>query len=155
MGPETWSEGESQTLREGSNEIEIAPHVTATGPRLRIRSLRGGHTVDLDPLELEGLTRLPFTPFAPLDGTDFGEERRVVTVAGLRVLRNEFAMVGVGMTTDSDRPRLRVCNMGSGAEVKLGASQLARLAALHHRDLAPLIDPSGLAAGREPEPDQV
>lgn len=154
MDPEIWREGRSETLREGPDEVQVSELVTSTGPRLRIHSLRDGDSVDLDPLELEGLTRLPFTPFPHLESDHDGEGSRVVTPTGLHVLRNEFAMVGIGVT-EEPAARLRVCNMGSGAEVRLRASQLVRIAHLRHRDLAPLVDPSGLAAEREPEPDQV
>jgi hypothetical protein len=148
-------------LREGDVEVEVSPHVTPTGPRLRLRSLPGGESLDLDPLELEGLTRLAFVTFPQLhDGP--GEIESDFVVGGgadLEILRNEFAMVAVtveeGPEEGPDGGSLRVRNMGSGAEVVLRAHHLERLVRLHHRDLAPLVDPSGLAAAAEPDPDQV
>ena len=144
-------------LGEGRDEVEVTEHVTGTGPRLRIRSLAEEAAVDLDPLELEGLTRLPFTTFPALE--DRLDEADAETVFGppgdLRILRNEFAMVGVSVAGGAGGPRLRVRNMASGAEVRLRPGHLARLTRLRHRDLAPLVDPSGLAAEEEPDPDQV
>src|SRR5687767_2896818 len=52
-----------QTLGDGEDEVEVSEEVTGTGPRLRIRSVGMAVEVDLDPFELEGLTRLPFTSF--------------------------------------------------------------------------------------------
>jgi hypothetical protein len=149
---------ERTVLREGSDEVEVTQQVTGTGPRLRIRSLVEDAAVELDPLELEGLTRLPFTAFPALEdrldeadaGLAFGPPE-----PDLRILRNEFAMVGVSVADDPEGPRLRVRNMASGAEVRLKPGHLARLTRLRHRDLAPLVDPSGLAAEEEPDPDQV
>ena len=149
---------EREVLREGSAEVEVSREVTPTGPRLRIRSVGAGVAVDLDPLELEGLTRLPFTPFPVFqeDGEEFGEELVFGPAdPGLHVLRNEFAMVGVSVADRPEGRRLRVRNMGSGAEISLHAGQLDRLTRLKHRDLSPLVDPSGLAAESEPDPDQV
>ena len=153
-----------ENLDDGEERIEVSEEITATGPRLRIRSVRRAVAVDLDPLELEGLTRLPFTTFPPLgppvmgdqgDAADAAEVRLGAPDPGLHVLRNEFAMVGVGVSDEPDGRRLRVRNMSSGAEILLRPTQLDRLTVLRHRDLAPLVDPSGLAAQAEPDPDQV
>ena len=147
-----------EVLREGAVEVEVSEEVTESGPRLRIRSLGGETSLALDPLELEGLTRLPFTPFDPLEGLSGGLGEDLVVAPpgpGLAILRNEFAMVGVGVAEGPGGPRLLVRNMASGAEVRLGPAQLERLTRVRHRDLAPLVDPSGLVAEIEPDPDQV
>lgn len=147
-----------ELLREGAVAVEVSHHVTETGQRLRIRSVGRQAVVDLDPFELEGLTRLPFTPFAPLEEARDDVDQDVVLAAPddrLEILRNEFAMVGVSVADGPDGRRLRVRNMGSGAEVRLRAGQLDRLTELRHQDLAPLVDPSGLSSEEEPDPDQV
>ncbi len=149
---------ERELLREGGDAVEISQRVTATGQRLRIHSLARGAVVDLDPFELEGLTRLPFTPFAPLEEARDELDPDVVLAGaddGLEILRNEFAMVGISIADGPDGRTLRVRNMGSGAEVRLRAGQLERLTRLRHQDLAPLVDPSGLSSEEEPDPDQV
>lgn len=147
-----------QTLGDGEDEVEVSEEVTGTGPRLRIRSVGMAVEVDLDPFELEGLTRLPFTPFPLLGASPVPQEGEIglgASEAALHILRNEFAMVGVSVTQDTEGPRLRIRNMASGAEILLPPEQLAKLTTLRHRDLAPLVDPSGLAAEEEPDPDQV
>jgi hypothetical protein len=161
-----------ETMGEGEDEVEISEESTGTGPRLRIRSVGKAVELDLDPIELEGLTRLPFTSFpalGPAPGPALGPEPGPALgaspdlhqggvgaqEAGLHILRNEFAMVGVSVTEEPDGPRLRVRDMASGAEILLPPEQLAKLTRLRHRDFAPLVDPSGLAAEEEPDPDQV
>lgn len=142
----------------GQEPVVVCEEVTATGPRLRIALSSGAAEVVLDPLELEGLTRLPYTAFPPLEGAP---DRAGVLIghtdpeATLQILRNEFAMVGIGFAEDEGGGRLVIRNMGSGAEVLLAAEQLARLTGLRHAQLAPLVDPSGLVAAEEPDPDQV
>ncbi len=138
-------------------EVEVSPEVTPTGPSLRIRSVGHGSVLVLDPLELEGLTRLPFTPLPGLEGAadETGDRSPGRAEAGHEILRNEFAMVAVTLAAGPDGGRLLVRNMGSGAAVGLGAAELDLLSRLRHRDLAPLVDPSGLAAQSEPDPDQV
>lgn len=149
---------ERRAIQDEEAEVEISAEQTGTGPRLRIRSVgTGGRSVALDPLELEGLTRLPFVAFTALPGAqDVAEE----TVFGppredMDILRNEFAMVGVSVVEAPEGPRLHVRNMASGAEVRLRAGHLDQLTRLRHRDLAPLVDPSGLVVQEEPDPDQV
>lgn len=149
---------DAETLGDGEDEVEISEEVTGTGPRLRVRSVGEADALVLDPLELEGLTRLPFTSFPPL-GTSpearEGEIRLGAPETGLHILRNEFAMVGVSVTDEPAGPRLLVRNMASGAQILLSPGELAKLTRLRHRDLAPLVDPSGLTAEAEPDPDQV
>jgi hypothetical protein len=149
---------EPQMLRDGPVQVEVTQQETGTGPRLRVRSLPQGTWLDLDPLELEGLTRLPFIVFAEL-GEASATAGELVAVgppeAGMEVLRNEFAMVAVAIADEPNGSWLRVRNLASGAEVRLRAGQLDRLTRLRHRDLAPLVDPSGLLSEAEPDPDQV
>jgi hypothetical protein len=148
---------ERQLLRDGGDEIEVSREFGPTGGWLRIHSIPDDAAILLDALELEGLTRIPFTPFVPFEGDtdDVGQDTVYGAPTGLEILQNEFAMVGIGVTDDPEGARLRVRNMGSGAEVRLRARQLRRLVRLRHRDLSPLVDPSGLTAEAEPDPDQV
>ncbi|MPZ87300.1 MAG: dihydrodiol dehydrogenase [Nitriliruptorales bacterium] len=46
--------------------VAIGRHETSSGPRLQIVDLASGAEVYLDPIELEGLTRLRHQAFAPL-----------------------------------------------------------------------------------------
>lgn len=46
--------------------VEVSRFETETGPRLCIRDLSSGNEIYLDPVELEGLTRLRHADFAPL-----------------------------------------------------------------------------------------
>jgi hypothetical protein len=46
--------------------VEVSRFETETGPRLCIRDLSSGNEIHLDPVELEGLTRLRHADFAPL-----------------------------------------------------------------------------------------
>jgi hypothetical protein len=46
--------------------VEVTRYETETGPRLRVRDLSSGNEIFLDPVELEGLTRLRHADFAPL-----------------------------------------------------------------------------------------
>jgi hypothetical protein len=46
--------------------VEVTRFETATGPRLHVRDLSSGNEIFLDPVELEGLTRLRHADFAPL-----------------------------------------------------------------------------------------
>ncbi len=154
---------EPAVLREGTAEVGVAVEVTPTGARLALRAPSGA-AIALDALELEGLTRLPFSPFPPLGsagssisrgGEDGGREVGGAEAEGFEVVRNEFAMVGVRLAAEGEIRELVVRNIGTGAEVRLRPSQLERLARLHHRDLAPLVDPSDLVPEAEPDPDQV
>ena len=79
--------------------IEVSTYQTATGPRLRLRR----HTprpaeAYLDPLELEGLTRVRYKPIPLLpprsDQADAATPRTDGTMAPLQ---NEFALVSVGV----------------------------------------------------------
>jgi hypothetical protein len=144
-------------LRDGGSEVEVRRFETGTGVRLRVTAVADGRVLDLDPLELEGLTRLPFTtlPGFPGVGLDDPSTRREGGAGGVEILRNEFALVEVRVAGRPDPPGLRVRSLISGVEVELRAEHLQRLTALRHRDLSPLIDPSGLVAATEPDPDQV
>lgn len=149
---------ERRVVRDAEVEVEVTPEETGTGPRLRIHSMGHDTVVDLDPLELEGLTRLPFVVFTALEGaSDVVAEAAAFgpPPPGMSILRNEFAMVGVGLVEGPEGSWLHLRDMASGAQIRLGAGHLDRLTRLRHRDLAPLVDPSGLLAQHEPDPDQV
>ena len=79
--------------------IEVSKYQTATGSRLRLRR----HTprpaeVYLDPLELEGLTRVRYKPIALLPPrSEQTDEATPRTDGTMEPLQNEFALVSVGV----------------------------------------------------------
>lgn len=146
-------------LRDGASEVEVRPFETGTGVRLRITATADGRSLDLDPLELEGLTRLPYTTLPGIAlsarSADVAPPPVGRPASAIEVLRNEFALVEVRVAGGPDGPGLWIRSMISGAEVALRPTDLERLSALRHRDLSPLIDPSGMVVTEEPDPDQV
>lgn len=137
--------------------VEVSKFETATGPRLRLRRAGAG-TVEayLDPLELEGLTRVRYKPSALLPGGAGGPEDRRTRAATGRVepLQNEFAMVGVGVAHSDGEPGLLIRDMNAGQTVLLTAGELEALLRARHIDFAPLIDTSDLIAIPEPDIDE-
>jgi hypothetical protein len=147
---------EPALLESETATVEVASDMTANGPRLRVCDTAAGLAVYLDPLELEGLTKVGEVGFAALlDGGEAtvsqptGEPRRP------EVLQNEFAMVEVGATDGARGACLFVRDLASRTEVLLDPETLRRLTALSHGDLAPLLDPSHAVQAAEPDPDQV
>lgn len=141
-----------------------------TGERLMITELASGSAVYLDPIELEGLTRIRYQPFAPPgaehafqtspsddpptpDHASPSSDRSGLTNLG--VLRNEFAMVRLARAEGLGGQRLTIQDLASGSEVHLDPTELRSLTRVRHEDFAPLLDPSDLVASPEPDPDQV
>src|SRR5574341_1526349 len=89
--------------------VQVSRFETATGPRLRLRRTTGVHMeAFLDPLELEGLTRVRYKPIAllPAGPSDQEERRTRKTTDPLQPLQNEFAMVGVAVARTDGEPGL-------------------------------------------------
>lgn len=143
--------------------VEVSKFETATGARLRLRragSAGAGAPAEaeayLDPLELEGLTRLRYKPIAVLSRTRTDRERpgQPAKAEAVEHLQNEFAMVGVGISHANSDTRLVIMDMTAGQTVFLTSQELEALLAARHMDLAPLIDTSDLVAIPEPDIDQ-
>lgn len=133
--------------------VEVSKFETATGARLRLR--RAQAETYLDPLELEGLTRVRYKPIPLLrsDSRTTPAESRP-SVERLEHLQNEFAMVGVGISRSNGEARLLIRDMNAGQTVLLTAAELEALLRARHMDFAPLIDTSDLVAIPEPDIDQ-
>jgi hypothetical protein len=71
------------------------------------------------------------------------------------IYQNEFAMVEVSRHETDSGVRLHLRDLASGAEAFLDPLELEALCRWKHRHFAPLVDPSGLVAQAEPDPDQV
>jgi hypothetical protein len=143
-------------VRDETARVEVERADTAGGPRLRIRDAGSGHEIFLDPIELEGLTRLRESRDQSLRALARGPaDTPSEAAADLEILQNEFAMVQVGRVELEDGPALYIRDLASRAETTLRMAELAGLAKLRHRQLAPLLDPSDLVASAEPDPDQV
>jgi hypothetical protein len=69
--------------------------------------------------------------------------------------RNEFALVEVERFETESGPRMRIRDLATGNEVFLDPLELEALTRLRHREFAPLLDPSDIGPGSEPDPDQV
>jgi len=137
--------------------VEVSKFETATGARLRLRRAGSPEAeAYLDPLELEGLTRLRYKPIAVLGRAATGRERtsRSAEAEPVVHLQNEFAMVGVGISRSNSDTSLLIKDMNAGQTVLLTAQELEALLAVRHMDLAPLIDTSDLVAIPEPDIDQ-
>jgi len=136
--------------------VEVSRFETATGPRLRLRKA-GAIPIDayLDPLELEGLTRVRYKPIRVLPAGPSDREQRRIRPAGASVqpLQNEFAMVGVAVADGNGEPSLLIRDMNAGQTVLLSAAELEALLRARHMDFAPLIDTSDLVAIPEPDLD--
>lgn len=135
-------------------EVEVSRYETPTGPRLRLRR-RGDPPAEayLDPLELEGLTRVRYKPIPLLPPP--GPARELLPVVQrLEPLQNEFALVGVGVARGAAGEALLIRDMNAGQVVALTAREVEALLAARHRDFAPLIDTSDLVALPEPDIDE-
>jgi hypothetical protein len=136
--------------------VEISKFETATGPRLRLRrrTPRPAETY-LDPLELEGLTRVRYKPIPLLaPKPDADEEALLRPDAGTELLQNEFALVSVGVARVGNEEALLIRDMNAGRVVCLRAHELDALLRARHRDFAPLVDTSDLVAIPEADIDQ-
>lgn len=137
--------------------VQVSRFETATGPRLRLRRTAGiPMEAFLDPLELEGLTRVRYKPIALLPaGPSEHEERRSREMTDpLQPLQNEFAMVGVAVARANGEAGLMIRDMNAGQTVLLTPGELDALLRAHHMDFAPLIDTSDLVAIPEPDLDE-
>jgi hypothetical protein len=137
--------------------VEVSRFETATGPRLRLRNA-GAIPMEayLDPLELEGLTRVRYKPIRVLPaGPSDREDRRIrAAAASVQPLQNEFAMVGVAVAGGNGEPGLLIRDMNAGQTVLLSPAELEALLHARHMDFAPLIDTSDLVAIPEPDLDE-
>lgn len=137
--------------------VEVSKFETSTGARLRLRRAgSAGAEAYLDPLELEGLTRLRSKPIAVLGPAGAGREHAVRPAGAEPVehLQNEFAMVGVSVSRSNRDAGLIIRDMNAGQTVLLTPQELEALLAARHMDFAPLIDTSDLVAIPEPDIDQ-
>ncbi|HEY3246854.1 MAG TPA: hypothetical protein VGK88_01005 [bacterium] len=149
--------------------VEVSRFETATGPRLRLRNA-GAIPMEayLDPLELEGLTRVRYKPIRLLPGGPSDREDRRIRLAlhssgassagasgtSIQPLQNEFAMVGVAVAAGNGEPGLLIRDMNAGQSVLLSPGELEALLRARHMDFAPLIDTSDLVAIPEPDLDE-
>lgn len=136
--------------------VEVSRYETATGVRLRLRHAEGGPEVFLDPLELEGLTRVrykpvPVLPVLPADGTEQAAEAWKSVGDRSERLQNEFALVAVALVGGEG---LVVRDMNGGLTVVLGPQELEALLRVRHMELAPLVDTSDMVALPEPDLDE-
>ncbi len=140
--------------------VQVIRYETPTGVRLRLVAADRGREAFLDPLELEGLTRIRYKPIPTLlavalgDGAGEAAEvwRRHAEVA--EWLQNEFALVGVALVRAQSEDGLLVRDMNAGLAVVLREPELESLLGLRHMDLAPLVDTSDLVALPEPDIDE-
>lgn len=145
-----------EVLKDAFASVEVGRFETASGPRLRVRDTETGDEIYLDPIELEGLTRLRESrdrSLRELLRDADGDETK--TAAELETMQNEFAMVQIGRLDSEAGPSLFVRDLASRAQTSLRPVELQGLTRLRHRQLAPLLDPSDLVAAMEPDPDQV
>ncbi len=139
--------------------VEVSKFETPTGARLRLR--RVAHEpleAFLDPLELEGLTRARYTPFAPLQAATARQDESLARAAAgepLERLQNEFALVGVAVARSNAGEALFIRDMNAGLGILLSADELEALLRARHMDFAPLVDTSNLVAIPEPDIDEV
>ncbi len=139
--------------------VEVSRFETATGARLRLRrpEPRAAEAF-LDPLELEGLTRVRHKPIAILPGKGAPSsqaERRTTGGEPMERLQNEFALVDVGVAGGRDGGALLIRDMNAGQTVLLTPDELEALLRARHMDFAPLVDTSDLVAIPEPDIDEV
>ncbi|MCU1546171.1 MAG: hypothetical protein JWP30_1271 [Homoserinimonas sp.] len=127
--------------------IMVQRHETSTGVRLQIRNNQSGAEVQLDPIELEGLTRWD-------RGDGAAELVPAVSERGV-IYQNEFAMVEVYQVDGANGPQVLIKDLSLGAEVFLDTSDLEILTQWHHDRFAPLVDPSAFTHSPEPDPDEV
>jgi hypothetical protein len=158
----------AERIESRAGAVEIEALRAPSGERLRVRDVRAGAEICLDPIELEGLTRVRHGELAAAlglaaDGGADGAngaaveaaETETPVVGGVEVLQNEFAMVAVGRVDVAGGPHLLVRDLASRAEVLLDPGELCTLTRLRHRSFAPMLDPSSLVQAVEPDPDQV
>lgn len=135
--------------------VEIAADTTPARQRLCVRDARSDAEVCLDPIELEGLTKMREIRLEALvDGGEPAPETPPAPVE-LELLQNEFAMVEVGHVETTRGGCLFIRDLASRTEVCLDADTLCGLTRLTHGEFAPLLDPSQLVQAEEPDPDQV
>jgi hypothetical protein len=143
-------------LTDGTASVEVSRFETASGPRLLVRDVESGSEIFLDPIELEGLTRLRESREGSLRELIREWDRLGETPPSeLETMQNEFAMVQIGLLETDSGPRLFIRDLASRAETSLQPAELQGLTRLRHKSLAPLLDPSELVAAMEPDPDQV
>lgn len=140
--------------------VEVSRFETATGPRLRLRKSGADTEAYLDPLELEGLTRVRYKPIRVLRSKGHSVPRKTAGAAGSAArhaarLQNEFALVSVTEAKADGEAGLLVTDMNAGQSVLLSAGELEALLEARHMDFAPLIDTSDLISLPEPDIDQV
>jgi hypothetical protein len=147
---------ETPLARLGS--VEVSRYETATGPRLHLRrAVPPSMETYLDPLELEGLTRVRFKPIALIPGgvpNGPEESARPIPSGQTERLQNEFALVNVGVASAKGGQGLLIRDMNAGQAVVLSPDELEALLAARHRDFAPLIDTSDLVSIPEPDIDE-
>jgi len=138
--------------------VEVSRYETATGVRLRLRGTSAEpREAYLDPLELEGLTRVRAKPIAVLPANDGPARQAEVRATGaepMERLQNEFALVDVGVAGEN-AAGLLIRDMNAGQTVLLTPEELEALLRARHMDFAPLVDTSDLIAIPEPDIDQV
>ncbi len=136
--------------------VEVSKYQTATGPRLRLLR-RAPRPIEayLDPLELEGLTRVRYKPISLLPPKTDPKEEGILRPGGeMEPLGNEFALVGVGVARVGSEEALLIRDMNAGQAVFLRAHELEALLRSRHRDFAPLVDTSDLVSIPEADIDQ-
>lgn len=136
--------------------VHVSRYETPTGVRLRLMAADGGQEAFLDPLELEGLTRVRYKPIPalPVVSEDGAAEVWRRHAEGAERLQNEFALVAVALVRGQDEDGLLVRDMNLGLAVLLRAHELESLVGVRHIDLAPLVDTSDLVALPEPDIDE-
>jgi len=136
--------------------IEVSKYQTATGSRLHLRRYAPRPAeVYLDPLELEGLTRVRYKPIPLLPPrSEHADETTPRTDGTMEPLQNEFALVSVGVARVGSEEALLIRDMNAGQAVLLRAYELDALLRARHRDFAPLVDTSDLVAIPEADIDQ-
>ena len=91
----------------------------------------------LDPLELEGLTRVRYKPIPLLPPrSEHADETTPRTDGTMEPLQNEFALVSVGVARVGSEEALLIRDMNAGQAVLLRAYELDAL--LRARHLLPL-----------------
>ncbi len=136
--------------------MEVSRYETPTGVRLRLRDPEGGPEAFLDPLELEGLTRVRYKPVPALpvgatDGAEQAAEAWKSVAERSERLQNEFALVAVALVGGQG---LLIRDMNGGLAVVLGPEELEALLRVRHMELAPLVDTSDMVALPEPDLDE-
>ncbi len=134
--------------------VQVSRYETPTGARLRLKGAAG--EAFLDPLELEGLTRVRYKPvpgvaFPSRDDAERAAEAWRACAGRWERLQNEFALVAVAVVGPEG---LLVRDMNAGLAVVLTPQELEALLGIRHMDLAPLVDTSDMVALPEPDLDE-